>query len=459
MKKIFIANRGEIAVRIVRAAHSLGIKTVQAVSDADRNMLAARLADETINIGPARATKSYLNTDAIIKAAVASGCDAVHPGYGFLSENASFADAVAAAGLIFIGPDARIIRLMGDKIAARLCAEAAGLPLLPGSGGAIDAEKATEIARAIGFPIMIKAAAGGGGRGIRVVERPEDLGAQIALASNEAKAAFGDGKVYIERFVDSARHIEVQILGDGKNVVHLFERDCSIQRRRQKVWEEAPAASLTASLRDQICTAAVELAKSVSYRGAGTIEFLYDESERLFYFLEMNTRVQVEHPVTEMITGIDIVREMIQIADDKMLSFDQDEVRVVGHAIECRINAEDPDNQFAPNPGKISDLHVPGGFGVRFDGAIYQGYDMPLHYDSLLGKLIVWGEDRNAALGRLRQALGEMEIAGIKTTMPLHRRLAKDASVENLHFDINWLERWLSETSQAPRKVEVGADF
>jgi acetyl-CoA carboxylase biotin carboxylase subunit len=457
MEKIFIANRGEIAVRIIRAAHALGIQTVQAVSDADGEMLAARLAGETFNVGPARATKSYLKSDAIVAAALASGCDAVHPGYGFLSENADFAEAVAEAGLVFIGPDARTIRLMGNKIAARSCARAAGVPLLPGSDGAVDADEATEIAKTIGFPIMIKAAAGGGGRGIRVVERAEDLNAQIAMASSEAKAAFGDGKVYIERFVDKARHIEVQVLGDGTDVVHLFERDCSIQRRRQKVWEEAPAAALDNAVRDRMCAAAVELARSVAYKGAGTIEFLYDERDENFYFLEMNTRVQVEHPVTEMITGIDIVREMIQIAGGRPIGFDQAAVRVAGHAIECRINAEDPDKQFAPNPGRITDVQIPGGFGVRFDGAVYQGYDMPMHYDSLLGKLIVWGEDRSAALSRLRQALAELKIDGIKTTIPLHQRLVSDACVDSLGFDINWLEKWLSQGEAADRVENASA--
>ncbi len=443
MKKIFIANRGEIAVRITRAAHTLEMKTVQAVSEADGDMLAARLADETIHVGPARASKSYLNKAALIKAAVESGCDAVHPGYGFLSENAEFAADVAAAGLTFIGPSFKVISLMGDKIAARRCAEAAGVPLVPGSGGAVTADEAIGVAESIGFPVIIKAAAGGGGRGIRVVERSEHLREQISLATSEANAAFGNGNIYVERFVEKARHIEVQVLGDGVDVVHLYERDCSIQRRRQKVWEEAPAAILDQGSREEICAAAVKLARSVNYVGAGTIEFLFDEATRRFYFLEMNTRIQVEHPVTEMVTGIDIVCEMIRIAAGQPLSIKQETVKVNGHAIECRINAEDPDNQFSPSPGIIKGLRVADGFGVRFDGTVYDGYSMPMHYDSLLGKLIVWGESRKVALARLRQALEEMSIDGVKTTIPLHRKLAHDANVVSLQIDTNWLEGWL----------------
>ncbi|HET6308216.1 MAG TPA: acetyl-CoA carboxylase biotin carboxylase subunit [Rhodopila sp.] len=444
MRRLFIANRGEIAVRIIRSAHALGIATVQAVSEADGDMLAARLAGATVVVGPARASKSYLNGAALVQAALESGCDAVHPGYGFLSENAEFAAAVEAAGLVFVGPSAQIIRRMGDKVEARLTAKAAGVPTVPGSDGRVTPETAHAVAEQIGLPLMIKASAGGGGRGIRIVERREELETQLAQASAEAKAAFGDGGLYLERFIRRARHVEVQIIGDGADVVHLYERECSIQRRRQKVWEEAPAVALKPEIRAALCESAVRLGRSVNYKGAGTLEYLYDEESERFFFIEMNTRIQVEHPVTEMITGLDVVQEMLRIAAGRRLSVRQDEVVARGHAIECRINAEDPRRQFAPNPGVVTEFHVPGGPGVRFDGAIYPGYRIPIFYDSLLGKLIVWGETREAALGRLRQALAEMQVSGVETTLPLHRSLVEDPEVLESAVHTNWLEAWLA---------------
>ena len=442
--KIFIANRGEIAVRIIRAARELGLTTVQAVSQADRDMLAARLADSVAEIGPAQATKSYLNKEAVLAAAIASGADAVHPGYGFLSENADFADMVEKAGLVFIGPRAETIRAMGDKATARAMAARAGVPTVPGSEGRVDgAAAALTLAKTIGYPVMIKASAGGGGRGIRVADTPEELEKLIPQASAEAAEAFGDGGLYLERFIHGARHIEVQILGDGEDAVHVHERECSLQRRRQKVWEEAPAACLTAAVRERLLASAVRLARSVGYRGAGTLEYLFDQASGEFFFIEMNTRIQVEHPVTEMITGIDLVREMIRIAGGAKLSLTQDQVQVRGHAIEVRINAEDPAKGFMPAPGTIGALAVPGGMGVRFDTLLYPGYQVPPFYDSLLGKLIVWDESRAAAIRRLAGALGELKVEGVPTTVPLHRALAADPEVGAGHVHTRWLEAWL----------------
>jgi acetyl-CoA carboxylase biotin carboxylase subunit len=443
MRKLFIANRGEIAVRIIRSAHALGIATVQAVSEADGDMLAARLANATALVGPARASKSYLNGAALVQAALDSGCDAVHPGYGFLSENAEFAAAVEAAGLVFVGPSAQTIRQMGDKVEARHTAKAAGVPTVPGSDGRITLDEAHQVAEEIGLPLMIKASAGGGGRGIRIVESRDELDSQLGQASAEAKAAFGDGGLYLERFIRRARHVEVQIIGDGTDVVHLYERECSVQRRRQKVWEEAPAAALKPHVREALCASAVRLGRAVGYKGAGTLEYLFDEESGSFFFIEMNTRIQVEHPVTEMITGLDLVQEMLWIAAGRRLSVRQDQIAARGHAIECRINAEDPRRQFAPSPGVITDLQIPGGPGVRFDGAIYQGYRVPIFYDSLLGKLIAWGETREAALGRLRQALAEMQVQGVETTISLHRSLVEDPDVLASAVHTNWLEAWL----------------
>ena len=441
MHKILIANRGEIAVRLVRAARELGIATVQVFSEADRDMLAVRWADEAVAIGPARATKSYLDPAAILRAAAETGADAVHPGYGFLSENADFAEAVEAAGLVFIGPKPETIRQMGDKARARTVAKAAGVATVPGSEGRV---AGPEAAAGIGFPILVKAAAGGGGRGIRVARDADELALALGQAGTEARAAFGDGGLYLERFIEGARHVEVQVLGDGHDVIHLGERECSLQRRRQKVWEESPAVTLPADMREQLCASAVRLAKSVGYRGAGTLEYLYDDATREVFFIEMNTRIQVEHPVTEMVTGIDLVREMIRIASGERLRFAQSDVCPRGHAIEVRINAEDPARNFAPAPGTITVIDVPGGPGVRFDTMLFPGCVVPPHYDSLLGKLIVWDENRPAALARLRRALSEMRVEGVPTTISMHAALARDPEVAAAAFHTRWLEQWLA---------------
>lgn len=451
ISKILVANRGEIAVRIIRAAQELGIRTVQAVSAADREMLAARLADEVVEIGPAHARKSYLDADAVIRGALESGADAIHPGYGFLSENAAFAEKVEAAGLVFIGPKADTIRAMGDKATARAMAAAAGVPTVPGSDGRVEGvEEARRVAKDIGYPVMIKASAGGGGRGIRVAEDPAELEKLIPQASAEAQAAFGDGGLYLERFIHQARHVEVQILGDGSRAIHLYERECSLQRRRQKVWEEAPAACLSQEAREALCASAVRLAESVGYRGAGTLEYLYDAHTGEFFFIEMNTRIQVEHPVTEMITGIDLVREMIRICGGAALAYAQSDVAIRGHAIEVRINAEDPAKNFLPAPGTVYGLRIPGGMGVRFDTMLYPGYQVPPFYDSLLGKLIVWDETRAGAIARMTRALGELSVEGLPTTVPLHLRLAADPSVQAGAFHTRWLEGWLDAHPMEP---------
>jgi acetyl-CoA carboxylase biotin carboxylase subunit len=440
--KLLIANRGEIAVRIIRAARELGIKTVQVMSEADREMLAARLADETIVIGPPQAAKSYLNRDAILAAAAETGADAIHPGYGFLSENADFAEAVERAGLVFVGPRSETIRQMGDKAAAREAAERAGVPTVRGTAGRVS-DATAEQAAEIGFPIMIKAAAGGGGRGIRVAHTAAELEQLLPQASAEAAAAFGDGGLYLERFIERARHVEVQVLGDGNDVIHVYERECSLQRRRQKIWEEAPAACLDAETRERLCDSAAGLARAVRYRGAGTLEYLYDEATGEFFFIEMNTRIQVEHPVSEMVTGIDLVKEMIRIAAGEPLSIRQADVRLSGHAIECRINAENPAKGFFPSPGLVTALQVPNGPDVRFDTMLYPGYVVPPFYDSLLGKLIVRGETRDQALARMKTALDGLAVQGIETTVPLHRALARDPDVAALNIHTRWLEAWL----------------
>jgi acetyl-CoA carboxylase biotin carboxylase subunit len=448
IKKLLIANRGEIAVRIIRAARELGIRTVQVHSTADADSLAVRLADEAIAIGPPQAAKSYLNIANIIDAAKKTGADAVHPGYGFLAENAGFAEAVVGAGLTFVGPSAEAIRTMGDKVAARQAAAKAGVPTVPGSDGRVDDLGAARavIART-GFPIMIKAAAGGGGRGIRIATNQDEFDRFIPQAKAEALAAFGDGGLYLEKVIERARHIEVQILGDGARAVHCFERECSLQRRRQKVWEEAPSVSLPQAVREKLCASAVALAEAVQYSGAGTLEYLYDDVSGKFYFIEMNTRIQVEHPVTEFITGVDLVREMLKIAGGEKLRLKQSEIAIRGHAIEVRINAEDPAQNFMPGPGKVDALRVPGGNGVRFDTLLYGGYTIPPFYDSLLGKLIVWDEDRKAAIARLVGALGELQIGGVKTTQPLHLALAADPSVAKAEFHTRWLEGWLESNT------------
>lgn len=450
IRSILIANRGEIAVRIIRAAQALGIRTVQVHSAADRDMLAVRLADQSIEIGPPSAAKSYLNIEAVLKAARETGVDAVHPGYGFLSENAAFAQAVEDAGLIFIGPKPEAISLLGDKVEARKVAKRAGVPTVPGSDGRIeDLATACAIVEEIGFPVMIKAAAGGGGRGIRIAETMADFERHFPQASAEALAAFGDGGLYVEKVITRARHVEVQILGDGTDAVHCYERECSLQRRRQKVWEEAPSFRLPEEVRQELCASAVALAREVNYRGAGTVEYLYDEVSGEFYFIEVNTRIQVEHPVTEMITGIDLVQEMIKVAGGAKLSVRQEDIRVTGHAIECRINAEDPARGFLPGPGTIEALGVPTGEGVRFDTMLYEGYTVPPFYDSLLGKLIVWGETRDACIARLADALDNLEIRGLATTIPLHQALAADPSVASGDVHTRFLEPWLETDFQA----------
>lgn len=445
IERLFIANRGEIAVRIVQAARILGIHSIQAHSEADTEMLAVKLADEAVCIGPAAAKESYLNIAAVIAAAKASGADAIHPGYGFLSENPAFARAVEAAGLIFVGPRAETIERMGDKVAARQAAQAAGVPVVPGSEGRVEGvERAVQVASEIGYPVMIKAAAGGGGRGIRIAATEAELRALAPQAKAEAEAAFGDGGLYLERAILSPRHIEVQILGDGTRAVHCYERECSLQRRRQKVWEEAGAACLDAPTREALCASAVALAEAVNYRGAGTLEYLYDEAANAFYFIEMNTRIQVEHPVTEMVTGVDLVAEMIRVCGGAPLSLRQNEIRVEGHAIEVRICAEDPFLNFMPWPGVVRRLRVPEGQGVRFDHFLSEGYQIPPFYDSLLGKLIVHAPSREAAIARLIGALETLEIGGTKTTVPLHLALAADADVRRGAFHTQWLEPWLA---------------
>ncbi|MGB5558525.1 MAG: acetyl-CoA carboxylase biotin carboxylase subunit [Paracoccaceae bacterium] len=444
LEKLLVANRGEIAVRIIRAARDLGIGTVAVYSDADATSLHVQIADEAVNVGPPAAKKSYLKVDAILKAAADTGCCSVHPGYGFLAENAGFSDAVTAAGLAFVGPSGDAIRLMGDKVAARSAAAAAGVPVVPGSDGRVDGiEAARDVLQATGFPVMIKAAAGGGGRGIRIAQNLSEFEQAFPQAEAEALAAFGDGGLYMEKVIEKARHIEVQVLGDGTDAVHCFERECSLQRRRQKVWEEAPSRALSDRMRETLCASAVALARAVGYSGAGTVEYLYDEDADRFYFIEMNTRIQVEHPVTEMITGIDLVAEMLRIAGGEPLRLRQSDIAVNGHAIEVRINAEDPSRDFAPFPGTVGALRLPGGPGVRFDSMLYPGYQVPPFYDSLLAKLIVHAESREAAITRLSRALSELQIEGLKTTKPLFQALAADAQVRSGAFHTRWLEGWL----------------
>jgi acetyl-CoA carboxylase, biotin carboxylase subunit len=457
IRTVLVANRGEIAVRVIRSARELGMRAVAAVSDVDRDSLAARLADDVVHIGPSHAAKSYLNATAILDAAKACGADAIHPGYGFLSENAAFARQVEAAGLIFVGPSWEVIATMGDKARARETARRANVPTVPGSEGVVKSlDEARDVAAAIGYPVMIKAAAGGGGRGIRVARDAEQLAGELPLAQREAQAAFGDGGVYLERFIERARHVEVQVLGDGNDAIHLYERECSLQRRRQKIFEEAPSPSLTPALRDALCASATRLAREVGYRSAGTLEYLYDEVRGEFYFIEMNTRIQVEHPVTEAVTGVDLVRETLRIADGEPLRFTQDDIVLRGAALECRINAEDPYHDFRPSPGVVEDLVWPAGPGVRIDSMLYRGYRIPPFYDSLLAKLIVWDEDRAAALARLARALGELHIGGIKSTIPLHQALVADADVWGARYHTNWLEARVLDLCPK-RELESGA--
>lgn len=439
-EKVLIANRGEIALRIHRACHEMGIRTVAVHSTADAEAMHVRLADESVCIGPANPQLSYLNIPALISAAEITGADAVHPGYGFLSENARFAEIVEAHGIAFIGPTPEHIRLMGDKIAAKQTMISLGVPVVPGTEGALeDIESAKASAREIGYPVLCKAAAGGGGRGMIVVEREEDLEASLSRARSEAKHAFGDDTMYMEKYLPAPRHIEVQVFGDGQgHAVHLGERDCSIQRRHQKVVEEAPSPALNADQRKQIGNVVADAISEMNYRGAGTIEFLYQDGG--FYFIEMNTRLQVEHPVTEAITGIDLVREQIRVASGIPLSMKQSDVEFTGHAMECRINAEDPAT-FAPAPGLLQGYHAPGGLGVRVDSALYDGYRVPPNYDSLISKLVVYGRTRNECLMRLRRCLEEYVIGGIKTTIPLHLALIDDPTFIDGDYDIHWLEK------------------
>ncbi len=441
-EKILIANRGEIALRVVRACREMGIKSVAVHSTADSDAMHVRMADESVCIGPPSSAESYLSKAAIISACEITGAQAVHPGYGFLSENAAFAQALQDHGITFIGPTADHIRIMGDKITAKETAKALGIPVVPGSdGGVPDYETAIGVAAKIGFPVIIKATAGGGGRGMKVAKTAEELEIAFRTARSESKAAFGNDEVYIEKYLQRPRHIEIQVFGDGKGkAVHLGERDCSLQRRHQKVFEEAPGPSITPKLRAEIGDVCAKAMQKIQYIGAGTIEFLYEDEE--FYFIEMNTRLQVEHPVTEGIFGVDLVREQIRVAAGLPMSFTQDDLVINGHAIEVRINAEKLP-LFAPRPGKITQYHAPGGLGVRMDSAIYDGYKIPPHYDSLIGKLIVHGRDRPEALARLKRALGELVIDGIDTTTPLFHALLEEPDILSGDYNIHWLEKWL----------------
>jgi acetyl-CoA carboxylase biotin carboxylase subunit len=446
--KILIANRGEIALRVMRAAKELGIATVAVYSTADKDAMHVKLADESVCIGPPPARDSYLNIPSIVAACEITGADAVHPGYGFLAENARFADILEEHEIAFIGPKAEHIRIMGDKIEAKRTAARLGIPCVPGSQGSVrDQGEAQRIAAEIGYPVIIKAAAGGGGRGMKVARGPDELAEAMAGARIEAKAAFGDDAIYVEKYLAKPRHIEVQVLGDTQgHAIHLGERDCSLQRRHQKVWEEGPSPALNAEQREGIGGVVAKAMAELGYVGAGTVEFLYEDGE--FFFIEMNTRVQVEHPVTEMITGIDIINEQIKIAAGSPLSIAQDDVRILGAAIECRINAEHP-LTFAPSPGRIAYFHPPGGLGIRVDSSAYQGYVIPPYYDSLVGKLIVHGRTRTEALMRLRRALDEFIVDGIDTTLPLFRALVRNSDVQNGLYNIHWLENFLKTEAEA----------
>ena len=441
MQKVLIANRGEIALRIIRACMELGLTTIAVHSEADEDSLHVWLADQSVRIGGPKSSESYLDPRRIISAAVITGADAIHPGYGFLAENADFAEICEAHNIIFVGPTPEQIRAMGDKAEAKRLMREAGVPVIPGSDGVVeDLDEAIKIAKDIGYPVMIKATAGGGGKGMRTANNEAELIKNFEMARSEAQAAFGNPGVYIEKLIVNPRHIEVQLLGDGKgNVIHLGERDCSIQRRHQKLIEESPSPFVDEELREKLGTAAVAGAKKINYRGAGTIEFLVDKDKN-FYFMEMNTRIQVEHPVTEMVTRVDIVKEQLRIASGEGLRFKQEDIKFDGHAIEVRINAEDPDNNFAPCPGKIESFHVPGGPGIRVDTHVYAGYVIPPYYDSMIAKLIVWGENRGEALSRMRRALKEFIIDGVKTTIPFHQKVMEDSRFTSGDFDTSFLE-------------------
>jgi acetyl-CoA carboxylase biotin carboxylase subunit len=443
-EKVLIANRGEIALRIHRACKEMGIRTVAVHSTADANAMHVRLADESVCIGPPPSAQSYLNISAILSAATITGVDAIHPGIGFLSENAKFAEMVEEHGFTFIGPTPEHISMMGDKITARAEAMNLGIPCVPGSDGAVDdINAAIELANDIGYPVIMKATAGGGGKGMQVAYSADEIPGKLSLCRTEAKAAFGNDDVYIEKYLGHPRHIEVQVLGDGQgNVVHLGERDCSLQRRHQKVLEEAPSPALNAESRAKIGKIVTDALSKIKYRSAGTIEFLYENGE--FYFIEMNTRLQVEHPISEMICNVDLVREQLRVATGAPLGYGQDAIKMMGHSIECRINAEHPET-FIPSPGKITDFHAPGGLGVRVDSAIYSGYSVPPHYDSLIAKLIVHGSTRNECMMRLRRALEEFVVGGVNTTIPLHQKLISQPDFLNGDYDIHWLEKWMGE--------------
>ncbi len=448
IEKVLIANRGEIALRINRACKEMGIATVAVHSTADAQAMHVRLADESVCIGPPPAAQSYLNIPAIISACEITGADAIHPGYGFLSENAHFAEIVRAHKLIFIGPQPEHMRLMGDKIVAKQTMRSLGIPTVPGSDGGIASDdEAVALAASIGYPVLVKAAAGGGGRGMKVARTLDELSSAIAMARAEAKAAFGDDDVYLEKYLDGPRHIEVQVLADSHGkVLHLGERDCSLQRRHQKLWEEAPSPALNVQARAEIGSVVTRAISRLGYLGVGTVEFLYENGK--FFFIEMNTRLQVEHPVTEHITGIDLVREQIRVADGGAIEFEQSDIAFAGHAIECRINAENAFT-FKPSPGRITDFHAPGGLGVRMDSAAYAGYVIPPYYDSLVGKLIVHGKSRNECLMRLRRALDELVVGGIETTIPLFQELIKQPDILDGEYDIHWLERYLAQRAAA----------
>jgi acetyl-CoA carboxylase biotin carboxylase subunit len=444
--KILIANRGEIALRVLRACRELGIHTVAVHSTADEEAMHVKLADETVCIGPPPARDSYLNIPAIVAACEITGAEAVHPGYGFLSENARFAEILEEHKIKFIGPSSAHIRIMGDKIEAKRTAKELGIPVVPGSDGGInEIGEARRVAKDIGYPVLIKATAGGGGRGMKVARSESELENAIQTAQAEAKAAFGNGDVYLEKYLEKPRHIEIQVLGDGQGrAVHLGERDCSLQRRHQKVWEEAHSPALNAAQREAIGGRVAEAMRKLSYEGVGTVEFLYENGE--FYFIEMNTRLQVEHPVTEMLTGLDLVQEQIRVAAGAQLQYEQKDITFSGHAIECRINAENP-TTFAPSPGRVETVHVPGGLGVRIDSALYAGYRIPPYYDSLIGKLIVFGKTRTECLMRLRRVLNEYVIEGVETTIPLFQRLVTEPDIIDGHYDIHWLEKYLIDNT------------
>jgi acetyl-CoA carboxylase biotin carboxylase subunit len=446
LDKVLIANRGEIALRILRACKELGIKTVAVHSTADKNLKHVLLADETICIGKASAPESYLNIPAIITAAEVTNSVAIHPGYGFLAENADFAEQVEKSGFAFIGPKAESIRIMGDKVAAIRAMKVAGVPCVPGSDGPLTDDEAANIAhgKRIGYPVIVKAAGGGGGRGMRVVRSEEELIEAIALTKREAGTIFKNDMVYMEKFLENPRHVEIQIIADGQGgAIHLGERDCSMQRRHQKVVEEAPAPGITPEMRAKIGERCCKACIDINYRGAGTFEFLYENGE--FYFIEMNTRIQVEHPVTEMITGVDLIKEQLRVAAGQPLSYTQEDIKIAGHSIECRINAEDP-RSFIPSPGKITRFHPPGGLGVRWDSHIYADYSVPPHYDSMIGKLITWGDNRDVAIARMRNALNELVIDGIKTNIALHQDILNDQGFVNGGANIHYLEKKLAES-------------